>query len=323
VTLIAAFRCQEGVVLCADQQETVGDVRVAVNKIAPQDCGNYQLAFAGSGNGDLIDGFADSLRLNMEQWQPQLDENVIRGNIRNLLLDFHENEVALYPANIKDDKLNHCLVCIKPKESEDIFLWELRGSVIVPVADYSLLGIGEAIYRHELKRLYRGRPRGFQAVLLGSHLFSLARETSNYVGGETDIIFVHRNGMTVESSEVVYELERHVAAFNRKMAELALACPDTSITDDEIKEKLSEFRDEAMLLRECFVNVAETEIIIRTIKQGLHGQDVPYLKIPPSAIPLLVETRKPRRLPDDEEEDVPDAPTDDLPSDFETSEGQP
>ncbi len=175
MTLIAAFRCEGGVVLCADQQETVGGIRVAVNKIKPQDCGSYQLAFAGSGNGDLIDGFADTLRLDVEQWPPRLGENVVRGNIRNVLLDFHENEVRLYPANSSDDKLNHCLVCIKPKDSPDVFLWELRGSVIVPIGDYALVGIGEAIYKHELRKLYRKKLHGLQAVLLGIHLLPNVR----------------------------------------------------------------------------------------------------------------------------------------------------
>jgi len=114
VTLIAAFRCYEGVVLCADQQETVGGVRVAVNKLKPESAGAYQLAIAGSGNGDLIDGFAYRLKLDIEGWREDLDERAVYGNLQTLTQDYHENEIANYPSDSADDKLNHFLVCIKP-----------------------------------------------------------------------------------------------------------------------------------------------------------------------------------------------------------------
>src|SRR5208282_2748791 len=60
VTLIAAFRCKHGIVMCADSQETVNDdYRVEVSKIKPETVGKFQIAIGGSGYiADLIDGFA-------------------------------------------------------------------------------------------------------------------------------------------------------------------------------------------------------------------------------------------------------------------------
>jgi len=65
VTLIAGIRCAEGVVLCADSQETLdiperGQYRVQVEKIRPQDVGEYQIVVGGSGDGPLVDGFTDA-----------------------------------------------------------------------------------------------------------------------------------------------------------------------------------------------------------------------------------------------------------------------
>ena len=48
VTLIAAIRYVDGVVLCADSQETVGDYRVSVDKIKPRDCNHYELVVGGA-----------------------------------------------------------------------------------------------------------------------------------------------------------------------------------------------------------------------------------------------------------------------------------
>lgn len=304
MTLIAAFRCYEGVVLCADQQETVGGIRVAVNKIKPQDCCNYQLAFAGSGNGDLIDGFADALRLDVAQWPSQLDENTIRGNIRNLLLDFHENEIALYPADIRSDNLNHCLVCIKPKGSPDIFLWELRGSVIVPVNDYALLGHDVAIYKHEIKKLYRRKPHGLRAVLIGIHLFSLAKETSNYVGGPTDVIFVRDSGMWPEQEQRIRKLTEHMETFNRMTAELLLECADTVTVDEAFANRLNRFQEKVTELREEYIRDAVRAAHVA----GTYGGD---LKPPYYDYPACIPTRL-----------LPDSSSESQPLDSQQSEGQ-
>src|SRR5438105_9897981 len=61
VTLIAGFCCQDGIVLCADAQETVDDIRVATQKIEPKLLGNYDFAIGGSGDGDLIDAAVNSI----------------------------------------------------------------------------------------------------------------------------------------------------------------------------------------------------------------------------------------------------------------------
>src|SRR5271166_2859033 len=74
VTLIAAFKCSDGYVLCADTQATVGLYRVTRQKLATTTCGNFQIAIAGSGNnGNLIDTFVerlqDNLRDNNRVWE--------------------------------------------------------------------------------------------------------------------------------------------------------------------------------------------------------------------------------------------------------------
>jgi 20S proteasome alpha/beta subunit len=279
MTLIAAFRCSEGVVLCADSQETVGDVRVAVNKVAPDDAGEYQIAIAGSGNGDLIDGFAYALKLDVQSWPDGLDEKVVYGNLQTLLQEYYEHQVAFYPVDSPGDTLNHFLVCIKPKKKPVIFLWELRGTAVVPVADYTLLGVGASIYRHELKRLYKKKLSGLQAVLLGVHLFSLAKETSNYVGGQTDVIFVNHEGMWVHDPNDVRELERRMATFNEKIAELVLACPDTSIHRDEFKALLQSFEDQAIQLREQNFKAAFLSGIDRSFAEFPNYKGAPYASV--------------------------------------------
>src|SRR5436190_20142246 len=79
VTLIAAFRCNTygapGVVICADSQETVGEYRVSVDKIAPRVLGDYQMVIGGAGNAaGLIDDFIENFSRIVESWPAGLSE---------------------------------------------------------------------------------------------------------------------------------------------------------------------------------------------------------------------------------------------------------
>ena len=126
MTLIAAFRCAEGVVLCADSQETVdiperGQYRVRVEKIKPQDAGEYQVVIGGAGDGSLVDGFTDTFVERVAQWQGKLDGLEIKTRIKQLLHDYHRNEIALSRA-FEDDKFLSFVICVKHKEDTAIFL---------------------------------------------------------------------------------------------------------------------------------------------------------------------------------------------------------
>jgi len=57
MTLVAAWRCQDGILVSADAQETCGDYRVSVQKIVPETMGNFQVIVAGSGTASLIESF--------------------------------------------------------------------------------------------------------------------------------------------------------------------------------------------------------------------------------------------------------------------------
>src|SRR5947209_3089342 len=107
VTLIAAFRCYEGAVLCADGQEPVdvpgyGQYRVRVNKLEAQQTGDYELVVGGSGDGDLVDAFTPTLTEAVAQWPRFDDELSTRRAIKRLLIDFDREDVAASHASEED-----------------------------------------------------------------------------------------------------------------------------------------------------------------------------------------------------------------------------
>jgi len=141
MTLIAAFRCHESVVICADSQETAGHYRVSVDKTAPQDAGEYQVVVGGSGDyGSLIDGLAENLVEEVRTWEGNLGIKRIKSEVRGIVKDYYDDEVASFPLQQGDNKEMRFIFCLRRKTDGSILLWELNGTAMTTVSTYSLIG---------------------------------------------------------------------------------------------------------------------------------------------------------------------------------------
>ena len=239
MTLLAAFRCEigghPGVVICADSQETSGDYRIEVKKLEAKSLGNYELIRCGAGNtAELIDGQVRAIEQNIPHWPALLSEEEIRLRLERLLLGFNARHVVQFQA-ADEDKIFKFIFCLRDKQSTNIYLWKSSGTVILPVESYALLGWEEAVYDYEVRRLHRPDLTGAQAILLGIHLFSVA-QNSLYISRPTQVVIVHHDGVHVEDAGYIRDLEARLWSYNNALANLFLACPDTSMPREDFKE---------------------------------------------------------------------------------------
>lgn len=269
VTLIAAFKCDQGVVICADSQETVdipgrGSFRVSVDKIKPQLAGEYEVALGGAGDAHLVDGFTRKLLAEIARWPPLLEDEAIEERITALSLDYHSTHVAATAASRPPDPLDF-LLCLKRKDDPNIILWELRDTLVIPTDTYSLVGLEEPIYEREVSWLYRDDLRIAQAVLLSIRLLAMAKSTSNFIGGNTTLIVVNEGGMEVLDQEQVNTLEERIETFNDALAQLVLDLPDTSIQQSDFRESLRSFQRLVMQVREFYLGQLVGRSLYRAI----------------------------------------------------------
>lgn len=250
MTLIVAMKCVNGVVICADTQESYGGYKVSVNKIAPVDAGKYQVVIGGAGLGGLIDAFADDFVDKVNDWPKGLDEKAIKTRIRNSLRDFHKEEVSLHPAQ---DKILDFIICVKGKQSSDIFLWKTDGPGVLSVQNCALIGWEIPLYKYELGRLYQPNLRIEKGVAIGIFLFSLAKATCNYIGGDTQVIVVDKNGIVLREQKEVRRREEHVKEFNKAVSEILLACIDNGVDVKAFDELIEVFGHTALELRDQYV----------------------------------------------------------------------
>lgn len=284
VTLIAAFRCYEGVVLCADSQETIdipgrGEYRVNVTKIEPRETGECEIVIGGGGDGDLVDDFVDQLTDRIGGWTGPQTESQMRQEIRAFVVHFYEVDVQLSPAH-PDDKNLGFVVCLKHRSQPEIFLWRVRGLRVFPIPDKTLLGWEEAIYWHEVDRLYQPNSISNHAMLLGIHLFLIAKATSNVISGETKIILARDNGIHVIPPADVTGFEEMLRAFNKMVDELRLTLPNMSIPMDEFRVYVTDFKDRVIDLHERLLGRSMEDLLKRALTDPNYKGD-PYSRVPP------------------------------------------
>jgi hypothetical protein len=295
VTLIAAFRCKEGVVLCADSQETIdiperGSYRVNVNKLEQRDTGKYEVIVGGAGDGALVDGFVDQFFETVSRWRNEYRESKVLSAIRRFVRDYHATDIALSPAH-PDDKHLGFIVCLRGKDTGNISLWKIIELHVHSISDLSLLGWEEALYWREAKRLYSlngaitETPASSEAILLGVHLFLIAKDTSNVISGDTKITVVRNGGIHTLNPNDVKELETRVKAFDYLSAVIFLALPDVTITRTELTGWLKDFEKTVLQLHDHFtLHIAQTMLErLRALPGYPHIENFPedpYLQLP-------------------------------------------
>jgi hypothetical protein len=178
----------------------------------------------------------------MAEWPGGLNEASIKGRLREVLLDYHRHEVAVCPAEDKDIDF---LLCVKePGNTQGyIYLWEIRGPVVRRVETYSLLGWDEAIYKHDIQSHYKQEEKSLFSMLLGVHLCLLAKNTSNNIGGPTQVVIANGDGISQLAPERVAELEQRVTLFDEMLDDLRFRLSDTSIAPEDFEDALNDFRD--------------------------------------------------------------------------------
>jgi hypothetical protein len=136
MTFISAFRCNGGVVIGADSQESYGDYKLTADKLSPAQSGDYELAMGGAGLGDLVDSLFAHLQEWVAEWNATSEKEILKL-LRPRLREFYLTEVAAYPDKRVNKRIT-AVLCLKHKSKPDILLFDIAGSTAKKAGDFSL-----------------------------------------------------------------------------------------------------------------------------------------------------------------------------------------
>ena len=281
MTLIAAWRLSDSIVIHADSQETVtmedgAEYRKTVQKIEPLNVGNYKVAIAAAGNAPLAMAFVEKVKRRLAR-----DSS---GGLSDFVELFEDELSAFYSKDMAssqdEDKTIQFVVGVVATTTAEYGAWVTQSSTLCPLADNELIGWGETLYKEVANKLYRRDMTIHQAILAGVYLMTLAEGTSNYVRSPFKIAVIRDNGIWMEPDDSVREMADRLRDYEERVNEIFLACADTSIHVYKLEEMLSDFAKAALALHRTHIDA----IVNRGGLQGLMNANGPYPRVPSGSV---------------------------------------
>src|ERR1700690_758941 len=251
MTVIAGFRCQDGIVICADTQETVTDFsKRNVNKVkverryihsADPSGTSVAVSFCGAGDGAFID------HLTSKAWKNAKDASSLDEACDQMEATI-KNEYQEYGTIFQQGLCPSVELIYGVKHDQDSRLFQAYGPVVNEVEEYCSGGIGSYMVDYLAARMYR--PTLHECVILAAYILSQAKEHVVGCGGDSHIAVLRHDGASglVDRSRVE-AITKVLDATDRHLGEVLLASADLRTTAD-VSEKLTIVADMIRFHRE-------------------------------------------------------------------------
>jgi 20S proteasome alpha/beta subunit len=205
VTFIAGFKCFNGVVLCADSEESDGFKKKNVNKIFQKNLGEWGIAIAGAGRGGVIDSYWNKLHGDFEGhiYDRSWIEETVERSLKQML-----------KAHGKRDEYFRIGLGTFDVESKGTYLYLSDGHCLAPVNDFFCIGTGDdTLANFFCKTIYDKLMSAEEAARLGVFVTALSKSHADGVGGPTAAVL----GLNSESTWKCYQPE-DIAGIERTLS---------------------------------------------------------------------------------------------------------
>lgn len=191
LTIAAAFLCRDGLVLCADTEETRGEMKFQAPKLVVcpegEESSKRKAVFAGAGDSAFIDKLVD------EMWSAgrfALDgiESMFEA-MEDACIRVHQRYWGIYPPDARPEA--HIIFGIV--EGGETRLYKATGPIVNRVAKYELTGSGDSLARYIASRAETGSSVK-EAVGLSVYLLAETKKFVQGCGGASHIVVLNSDG---------------------------------------------------------------------------------------------------------------------------------
>ena len=194
MTICAGFHCGDGIVLCADTQETVSNYikrNVPKLEIRPtfmdSSYKGSKAIFSGAGDGDFIDYLIEKL------WDAMKSKNTMEEMVEALekqLILRYKQLVPIYTGGMPDAGF---LVGLYSPDG-DLELVKISGAIVKRHVLLDAIGCGDILATYVLNHLVGPKSFFSSAVPLALYMISEVKENVRECGGETHLCTVDYEG---------------------------------------------------------------------------------------------------------------------------------
>lgn len=227
MTIIAGFRCVDGIVVCGDTQETSDIHKRNVTKVVvlPQGANAVDLisrsdvmaTFCGAGNGDFIEML---IRKAWESTAHATDLEQACDFIELAIKDCYKEYGEIYQRG----KCPSVSLIYGVKMNGDTRLFRAVGPIINPVIDYTSNGTGYHMADFLSSRMYNRTLTVHQCAILAAYILFQAKEHVDGCGGESHIaVLRHESRSGILSKHRVDGMTKILERVDKRLASILLA----------------------------------------------------------------------------------------------------
>jgi hypothetical protein len=243
MTIAAGFNCTDGIILCADTEES-GGLSSYTGKIFEST--GSAAGFVGSGRSDYVDMAIEKIRERVQLLNSP-DICIIKREIEQVILEIYSRNIASYSSaypNSQDIPGFDLLIGVRVMG--DTVLLKTSDTSIKTVDVFDCIGSGS-----ELRFLANGIGLGTmairQGIIFALYLLWMAKRVIPGCGGSSDILVIFNTGcLTVKMAPAPYyeEIENFFGRFSILSQHLM-----TFGTNDQFENHLSDFSNRLRKLR--------------------------------------------------------------------------
>jgi hypothetical protein len=289
MTYIAAFHCRDGIVMCADTQETF-EVKDKTGKIEREkqysekvriiEDRSYPLAMGGAGHPEPIEATLQEVRDRAAREKPAtIPELVALVKAAVAYVYAEDLPVSAIP---KAFRTAEYLIAAKPPNDNHVIL-KVVGKRVFLWPDKAIIGYDTPPNQAIMQRLFRiGLPMQ-QAVMLAVYLVRHSKTTNEGVGFDTQIAVVRDNGAWIDHPPYIANSEARVAEFLKLIDDLFLSSIDVSIPPSAFPAILEKFDSDVSVLRKKYLDQSASISMSRLLSEPMFPGE-PYAKLFPNAV---------------------------------------
>lgn len=254
MTIAAGFVARDGIVLCADTQETYGQllklntpkIIVRPDSFVPT---GPRIVFAGAGHGPFIDKLANEAWKRVSTRTPIGQFAEVCDDIEASIKDVHEEFGRIYQSGAMPEAELIYGVAVGGRTA----LFKAHGPIVNPVSGYASVGVGLYLADYINARLGLDSPEladsGWYEIL-AVYLLQQAKEYIEGCGGDSHVLTLRASGKIsrVDPADVAL-IANHISALDRNSSSVLMSSPDLKLSNDEFEGRIETFVNLARKLR--------------------------------------------------------------------------
>jgi hypothetical protein len=242
VTIVAGFKCKDGIVLCADTQETIQIAKTHVPKLRIEPNRDFyggdtpaelMVAFAGAGEGPFID------KLVSRAWEDaQIGTNIeeVSNDIEKSIKETYKEYGGIYqPGYCPQVTLLYGV-----KMHDKSLLFRADGPVVNEKDTYDCAGTGLYLSNFVCSRMYRENLTLQQATILAAYVLFQAKEHVEGCGGQSHVAVLKNEGGSGMADDL-HGIDRQIGLIDKNVERTILSAADLTIDETKFSSDLSSF----------------------------------------------------------------------------------